>query len=143
MLNIKHFYWKIFFSAYWLAFDLGEKKTPESNATGFVEITSILNIFGIIFIVNFLDGGNLPYIKLYIALSVFFSFSFNKLIIYSKKLGYKKHLKSFEYLSKPDFNKTRNKTVFCILIFTVLFMILSMTTINPIVRSFLIKFLYS
>lgn len=141
MKRIKNFYWKIFFSAYWFAYDLGEKKTPEWNSTGFVEFTSAFNIFGLIFIANFVYGGDLPYIKLLLALTIIFSFVFNKLIIYSKKSGFEKHIKSYEYLSKPEIKKTRNKILTFTLIFTFGFMITSMVINNPSVKSYLIRLL--
>ena len=54
MAKIKNLYWKIFFSAYWFAVNLGEKKTPEWNASGFVEFIYAFNLIGLIFIVNFI-----------------------------------------------------------------------------------------
>ncbi|MDD4968090.1 MAG: hypothetical protein PHT07_01530 [Paludibacter sp.] len=141
MILIKNFYWKIFFSAYWLAYDLGEKKTPEWNATGFLKFTSIFNMFGLIFIVNFVYGGDLPYIKLLLALTIVSSFVFNKLFIYSKKYGFENQIKSYEYLSKPERKRKRNRILIFTLIFTFGFMITSMVINNPSVKSYLIRLL--
>jgi len=139
MIHIKNLYWKIFFSAYWLAYDLGEKKTPEWNAAVFLKFTSTFNMFGLIFLVNFVYGGDFPYMKLLIVLAMVFSFSIHKSIVYSKKSGFKKHIETYNYLSKPEMKKKRNQTVISVILFTLLFMLMSMATINPTVKLFLNK----
>ena len=139
MTKLKKWYWKVFFSAYWLATDLGEKKSPEWNATGFLEFITAFNVFGIIYIANFITGGDLPFIKLLLILTMVLSFILNKSIIYSKRAGFTKQINSYEYLSKPKMKSIRNKIILSTLIFTFVFMILAMVINNPTVRSFFNK----
>jgi len=139
MSTLKNWYWKIFFSAYWLANDLGEKKSPQWNAGGFLKLILAIILCSFIFIADFINGEKIPNGNLLIILAIVFSYGFNEFIINSHKSGFKKQLELYEYLSKPERKKARNKTVLFTLIFTFIFMILSMTINNPFFKSFLSK----
>jgi hypothetical protein len=52
MNKIINFYWKLFFSAYWVAYYLVEKDDPQINATYFLILLSGLNFTGVVFIIN-------------------------------------------------------------------------------------------
>jgi hypothetical protein len=139
MIRIKNFYWKIFFSAYWLAYDLGERKSPQWNAGGFLKIIFGICLCSFIFIADFINGEKITNGNLLIILAIVFSYGFNEFVINSHKSGFKKQLEFYEYLSKPERKKGRNRTVLFTLIFTFIFMILSMVINNPFVKTFLTR----
>ena len=134
MKRIKDTYWKIFFSAYWFARDLGERDSPEWNASGFVEFLLAFIMFGVIFIANFISNGDLPYIKLLVVLTLISSIFLNEYIIRSKKIGFKKQIKNYEYLSHPEMKRVRNKILLFTLIFSFAFMIVSIAINNPYIK---------
>ena len=137
MKHFKHFYWKFFFCAYWLVFDLGETKTPEKNASWLMEFTFIINLFSLIFLATFVNGGKLQYNKVYLISTAIASFAVNEYILFNRKKGYKTQSHLFEYLSNRASKKHRDRVVLLIVLFTFLIFLLSMIINNPNVISLL------
>lgn len=133
MKMIKYLYWKIFFSAYWVAKDLNKKNDPPSSACGIMEIISI-NIFsGLFFFAGFVYGGKIPYYKFIIIFYVAFLFIINEII----KPKHKKLIRSYDYLSKPESKKLRFKIAFGALLTGLLIMTIGAFSMNITVQSFL------
>ena len=141
MSKIKNFYWRMFFSAYWLAFDMGEKKYPQWNAGGLLKLILAISLSSFVFIADFLNGENIPNGTLIIIIFFVFSYVFNDIIINSTKSGFKKQLKTYEYLSKPEMRKNRNRSVLLTITISFAFMIITMVINNPTVKTYLIKLL--
>lgn len=136
MKLIKHTYWKIFFAAYWLAYELGEKNNPQRNASWFIEVTFMINLFSLLFIANFIYGEKLAFYKAYLVFSMIFTFAFNEYILFSNKQNFNNQLKQFDYFAKPENKKNRNKIIFLVFMLTVLVMIVSMSINNPFIKHF-------
>jgi hypothetical protein len=114
MRFIEHIYWKSFFAVYWLAYDLGEKDSPQKNASRFMIITTFVNMTSALYLFIYLSGTKPNGFKVYIVLSMVFSFVFNEFIVFSKKYGFKKKNDKYIYLSRNENKTHRNKVVFLI-----------------------------
>jgi hypothetical protein len=117
-----NFYWcYLFFSAYWTAFSLGEKKEPESNANYLLSVIIGLNLFGIFEFIKYL-GYNLPIIWLVIICVVpaitipYYSFKMDS--------KYKKKLIDFDFLKTEENKKKRHTILLLISIWSVFFVAL-------------------
>ncbi|MDD2797397.1 MAG: hypothetical protein PHV20_02265 [Bacteroidales bacterium] len=132
MKRIRNLYWKIFFSAYWVAKDLNKKNDPPWSACGIMEIISI-NIFsGLFFMACFVYGGKIPYYEVIILGYIFLLVMINEII----KPKHKKMIKYYDYLSKPESKKLRFNIAFGALLTGLLIMIIGAFSMNETVQSF-------
>lgn len=100
MKKIKNnLYWRIYFSAYYFAYNMGEKDSPQINASYFMIVLTITNLSSILFILNFFIK-NFPFTLLLFVLAISFSI-LNLYLIFSKK-GYKTKIIDYNYISKVD-----------------------------------------
>ncbi len=134
MINI---YWKIFFAAYWLSYDLGEKETPHINASWFMELTLALILFSFLFIAEFINGKKISFFIAYVITFMAFSFLINEYILFSKKIGFKNHIEKYRYFTRPENKKQRNKIVILTAVITFFLLIVSTCINNPTIKTLL------
>ncbi len=132
------YYWKLFFSAYWFAFDFGEKKNQHRNASWFMNLTMFLNMVSCLFVITFFCYSKPTYSIEYIILSMIITSIFNEFILISKKYGYENKIKYYSYLSLDQNKKSRNKELFIITIFTFLLFIISLIINNHDIKNCLL-----
>jgi len=133
MKQIKNLYWIIFFSAYWVAKDLNRRNDPPWSACGAMEIITI-NIFsGLFFGASTVYGDKIPNYELIIVSYVVLALLINETI----KPKHKKMLKSYDYLSKPEYKKLRFKIAFGAMLFGLLIMTIGAFSMNETVQNFL------
>ncbi len=104
MKKLNYGLWYLFFSAYWTAYNWGEKRNPQSNATNFISITIALNLF-LPFNVYLLLGHKVPGL-------VLFTFCFLPglilpYILFRRRKIYEIKIKQFEFLKQEDFKRRR------------------------------------
>ncbi len=102
MNKVIAFYWRLYFSAYWVAYFFGEKDNPQINATYFLVLVTGLNFTGIVFIINFINGGLYSYAPLYFILAYLIPAILHSRILFFYNGGYKKKMKQYEYLAKKE-----------------------------------------
>lgn len=100
--GIKRYYWKLYFSAYWIAYILGEKDDPQINATSFLILIFGMNSTSLLFLVIFILKGELPYYGAFFTLAFLAPAIFNIYVLFSKNFGYKRRMKDFNYLAKSE-----------------------------------------
>jgi hypothetical protein len=122
MNKIINFYWKLYFSAYWVAYYLGEKNDPQINATYFLVLVSGLNFTGVIFIINFINEGLFPYPHLYFILAYLTPTVFHLRVLFFHNGGYKKKMKKYEYLSNKENRVYCKKILIITSVISILFM---------------------
>ena len=104
MRYIKYFLWYLFFSAYWTAYNLGEKIRPESNATNFIMFAIGLNLFAL-FEMALLFGYKFSGIILFLfcvlpaVLIPYLLFTQNKV--------FKSKIEQFRFLNTREYNRKR------------------------------------
>lgn len=127
-------YWTIFFSAYWTAFQLGEKKTPQVNASWFMILISMVNMFSIINFLTLLIGNDYSFFPVLISISSLIVIFLNIYVLFLSKKNYKKRAKDFEKLSLS--NKTRFRITTLLFVFLITFIILMISSLlnNPQIK---------
>ena len=90
MAKVKIFYWKLFFSAYWISYNLGEKDDPQINASYFMVLVSGFNFTGIVFLINFLNKGLSPNPQIYFIFAYLIPIVFHVNVLFFVDGGYKK-----------------------------------------------------
>lgn len=108
--KIDTFYWEIFFSAYWIVYNLGEKESCHSNAAYLLELITFVLLNSLLLFSRVIFKFETTTSIWFVFINLIISLIGNALIIYSKN-GYKKQLDKYSYLSKPTFKKYRIKTV--------------------------------
>jgi hypothetical protein len=122
MNKIIEFYWKLYFSAYWVAYYLGEKDDPQINATYFLVLVSGLNFTGFVFIINFINEGLFPNPYLYFILAYLIPTILHLRILFFYNGGYKRKMKKYEFLSNKENRISCYKYLILSAIFSTLFM---------------------
>lgn len=114
---LKYFY----FSSYWIAYDLGEKKTPQINAEYITSVLISLNILSILKILKFY--GFKIYSWYVIVSSVFCYLSIYLLFTHNKK--YNKYVNEYLFLNDNKNKAGRNIKFICLIVWTLLFLAFS------------------
>ena len=118
-------FWKFFFTAYYVAFELGEKKHPQENALYLMTILYYINSISVINTVRFFiyDRYN---DRLYLSIVVFFVvIIILNVLVFNKKNGFKKKINSFAYLASKEVQKRNIINLVISLIFTMIYQAVS------------------
>ncbi len=115
-------WWYLFYSAYWTAYYLGEKHTPESNANYLLNILILLNIFGIMQLFAFF--GYKVSIPTLLIICILPAYSIPYLS-FQKKDRYKIRMKEFKFLRNVNSAKKRHLLLIFLSIWTISFVAIS------------------
>lgn len=129
-------YWKLFFTAYWTAYNLGEKDSPEINASWLIILIFGINGFSILFLIMFINGGTLPTPKISVSLVLIISIIINLNVLFSKKNGYKKKIEEYKFLGKTENKKSGNRLLIVLSLGSILIMAISALLNNHTVQRF-------
>lgn len=135
--RISTFYWKLFFSGYWTAYDLGEKEDPQINAAWFIILNFELYSCSILLFISAFKNEKLPFAKLLFFLAFIIPAIINLFLLFNKKSGYKKQLKNYHFLSAPENKKTRLKYMIFTILSSFLFMIICALLNNSSIKNLL------
>lgn len=116
--KITYAWWYLFFSAYWTAFNLGEKKAPEDNAVYIFNYWLGLNLFGIMQLIKFL-GYTFSVIVL-ISICVFPAIAI-PYFSFKKENRYRKRIDEFNFLKDTCYAKKRYLLLIILSLWSVLF----------------------
>jgi hypothetical protein len=109
----------LFYSAYWIAYDLGEKKNPQNNAEYLLSILIALNGFVLIQILKYFGFRvNTSIIILEFLLSYTIVY-----LMFIKNQRFKKNLNDYRYLSLIQNKLKRNVIIIIISMWTILFIL--------------------
>jgi hypothetical protein len=116
--RITYSWWYLFYSAYWTAFNLGEKEVPESNAIYFFNLLIGFHIFGVMQLLKFF-GYDFPIVVL-ISICVIPALT---IPYFSFKRGYryKARMDEFKFLKGNNKSKTRHILLIALSLWSILF----------------------
>ncbi|WP_426669074.1 hypothetical protein ACPPVU_22980 [Mucilaginibacter sp. McL0603] len=114
--GIRHYWWYLYFSAYWSAYNWGEKNTPQSNAINLLYLITLLVLSGLLqiallFGIKLSGMAFIAFCGLPALIIPYWSISKNKM--------YKERLREYDYLKAKEFNYKRNVYVISVLVFAI------------------------
>jgi len=121
MKSLKHFYFYLFFSGYWVAYNLGEKETPYINAEYLMNFILVMPIISVrIIIYKTFNNNDTSHIITFICVLVPMIINY---FVFRKKNRFKKEMINYSHLSRPENRSRRNSVVFLSFLLTfILFM---------------------
>ena len=114
-----YYLYYIFFSAYWTAFEFGEKEMPEDNAAYLLSFVIFLNFTGVFNIITYLGfkySNSFIYILFFLFLSYLISY-----ILFQKNKRFSMVKPKFEFLKFSKYRKKRYLTIVCIVVWCIIF----------------------
>jgi len=118
MKRLNYFLWYFFFSAYWTAYELGEKRNPKSNASYLLSLNIGWNLFGL-FQILLLFGYQKPtllLIGLCLIPAVFIPY-----FLTNNKKEYLKKNEEFAYLKNIENKRARYILLISITLWSIAF----------------------
>lgn len=130
-------YWKIFVSAYDMAYSLGEREQPHVNAFYFMCLTLGVNLSSLINVFHFFFWDRFYFFKELTILAFVLSVVINTLVIFFISGGYRKQIEVFDKLYLAQSRKKAMMTLIATIILTIVLLALTGFMNNPKIKSFL------
>ena len=128
------YYWKLFFSAYYTAYFLGEEKEPQVNAFYLMTLLMGVNLASLVNILHLLFIDSIPFFKTLYILAFVFSLVFNVSMIFFIGGGYRKKMKKFLHLSIREKGKERKSFLIITCVLTLVLLGVTGIINNPEIK---------